>query len=265
MGSPAIGICAAVERVSWGVWDGYEVALAPRNYVNAVQRAGGLAIVLPPDEAAVAAPDVLLDRVDALLLAGGADIDPGSYGAEPHPETKGTWPERDRFELALARRALERDMPLLGICRGMQLLNVALGGSLDQHLPESIENELHRSVAGSFGTHRVRLQPGTLACRAAAAEGLMVWSHHHQGVGRLGEGLRVSGWSDEDDLVEAIELPDRRYALGVVWHPEEDPDSPLIASLVEAARGAGSSHPTVPLGSRTRQRNRAAEEAGSRE
>ena len=125
-GAPAIGICAAVERVSWGVWDGYEVTLAPRAYVRAVQRAGGIAIVLPPDEAAVAEPDLLLDRVDALMLAGGADIDPASYGAEPHPETRGTWPDRDAFELALARRALERDMPVLGICRGMQLLNVAL-------------------------------------------------------------------------------------------------------------------------------------------
>jgi len=237
-GAPAIGICAAIERVSWGVWDGYEVTLAPRAYVNAVQRAGGLAIVLPPDEAAVADPDVLLDRVDALLLAGGADIDPASYGAEPHPETRGTWPDRDAFELALARRALERDMPVLGICRGMQLLNVALGGSLDQHLPESIEDSVHRPAAGIFGTHRVRLAPGTLACAAAETERLLVMSHPHQGVERLGRGFEVSGWSESDEIVEAIELPDKRFALGVVWHPEEDPESPVIASLVGAARGA---------------------------
>ncbi len=236
-GPPVIGICAGVERVSWGVWDGYEVALAPRNYVNAVQRAGALAIVLPPDEAAVADPDLILDRIDALLLAGGADIDPASYGAEPHPETKGTTPDRDRFELALARRALERDMPVLGICRGMQMLNIALGGTLDQHLPESIGSGVHRSTAGTFGTHRVRLAPGTLACGAAGTEGLLVMSHHHQGVDRLGEGLAVTGWSDEDDIVEAIELPEKSYALGVVWHPEEDPDSPVIPSLVAAARG----------------------------
>ncbi len=236
MGAPAVGICAAVERVSWGVWDGYEVALAPRAYVRAVQRAGGLAIVLPPDEAAVADPDLLLDRVDALLMAGGADIDPASYGAEAHAETRGTWPERDAFEIALARRALARDLPLLGICRGMQLLNVALGGTLDQHLPESIGSSAHRTVAGTFSEHRVRLAPGTLACSAAGTEGLTVFSHHHQGLDRLGEGLRVSGWSQGDDLVEAIELPDKRYALGVVWHPEEDEDSPVLASLVEAAR-----------------------------
>jgi putative glutamine amidotransferase len=235
-GSPVIGVCAAVERVSWGVWDGYEVTLAPRAYVTAVQRAGGLAIVLPPDQVAVEDPDAFLDRVDALLLAGGADVDPTSYGAEPHAETKGTWPDRDAFEIALTRRALERDMPLLGICRGMQLLNVALGGSLDQHLPESIGSETHRSLAGTFSKHDVRLLPGTLACEAAGTEGFVVWSHHHQGVERLGDDLRVSGYSRDDDLVEAIELPDKRFALGVVWHPEEDPDSKLIAALVEAAR-----------------------------
>ncbi|MGB7685494.1 MAG: type 1 glutamine amidotransferase, partial [Solirubrobacterales bacterium] len=147
--APAIGICAGIERVSWGVWEAYEVTLAPRNYVAAVQRAGGLAVVLPPDEVGVADPDALLDRVDALMLAGGADIDPASYGAKAHPETVGTWPERDRFELALTRRAVERDMPVLGICRGMQLLNVALGGSLDQHLPETIGNDVHRAVTGT--------------------------------------------------------------------------------------------------------------------
>ena len=235
---PVIGICAAVERVSWGVWSEYEVTLVPRSYVRSVQRAGGLGIVLPPDEAVVADPDLLLDRVDGLILAGGADIDPASYGAEPHSQTRGTWPDRDRFEIALARAALERDTPLLGICRGMQLLNVALGGTLDQHLPDSVGHGIHRAVSGTFGEHHVRLSPDSLACGAAGMEGFVVWSHHHQGVEQVGEGLRVSGWSVDDDLVEAIELPDKRFALGVVWHPEEDPDSKVIAALVEAARVA---------------------------
>ncbi|HKO37948.1 MAG TPA: gamma-glutamyl-gamma-aminobutyrate hydrolase family protein [Solirubrobacterales bacterium] len=234
-GAPAVGICAGVERVSWGVWDGYEVTLAPRAYVRCVQRAGGVAIVLPPDPSAVEDPDILLDRVDALMLAGGADVDPSSYGAEPHPETKGTWPDRDRFEIALARRALERDMPVLGICRGMQLLNVALGGTLVQHLPEATGSESHRTVAGTFSEHHVRLDPDSLACSAAGVEGFVVWSHHHQGVDQLGEGLKVSGWSLEDELPEAIELPGKRFALGVIWHPEEDENSQVIASLVEAA------------------------------
>jgi putative glutamine amidotransferase len=252
METPAIGICAAIERVSWGVWDGYEVTLAPRGYVAAVQRAGGLALVLPPDQLAVADPDALLDRVDGLLLAGGADLDPSSYGAERHAETRGTWPERDAFELALARRALERDLPLLGICRGMQLLNVALGGTLDQHLPESLGSSAHRTIAGTFSEHHVRLEPGSLACEAAGTEGFVVWSHHHQGVEALGEGLRISGWAEEDELVEAIELPGKRFALGVIWHPEEDPESRLIGALVEAARGTD---PVVPFGRHGSKRN----------
>jgi acyl-CoA reductase-like NAD-dependent aldehyde dehydrogenase/gamma-glutamyl-gamma-aminobutyrate hydrolase PuuD len=239
MDAPAIGICAAVERVSWGVWDSYEVTLTPRAYVRAVQRAGGLAIVLPPDEAAVSEPDAFLDRVDGLLLAGGADIDPASYGAETHPETRGTWPDRDRFELALARRALQRDMPVLGICRGMQLLNVALGGTLIQHLPETIGSEAHRTVAGTFSEHHVRLEPDSLACTAAGVESFVAWSHHHQGVDRVGEGLNVTGWSAEDELPEAIELPGKRFALGVIWHPEEDESSRVIAALVHSSRPTG--------------------------
>ncbi len=243
-GPPLIGICAAVERVSWGVWNGYEVTLVPRSYVRAVQRAGGLGIVLPPDEAVATDPGLLLDRVDGLILAGGADVDPASYGAEPHAETLGTWPDRDRFEIALARAALERDLPVLGICRGMQLLNVALGGTLDQHLPDSVGHGTHRAVSGTFGEHHVRLAPDSLACAAAGMEGFVVFSHHHQGVEQVGEGFRVSGWSVDDDLVEAIELPDKRFALGVVWHPEEDPDSKVIAALVDAARAAA--HPARP-------------------
>jgi putative glutamine amidotransferase len=200
-----------------------------------VQGAGGLGIVLPPDPAVVEDPDLLLDRVDGLILAGGADVDPATYGAEAEAETTGTWPERDRFELALTRRALEREMPVLGICRGMQLLNVALGGTLVQHLPDALGSEAHRTLAGTFGEHEVRLEPGTLARRAAGAERLAVKSHHHQGVEKVGEGLLVSGRAVGDDLAEAIELPEHRFALGVLWHPEEDPGSTVIAALVEEA------------------------------
>jgi putative glutamine amidotransferase len=209
------------------------VTMVQRTYPAAVQRAGGLAVVLPPDDAAVGAPDPLLDRIDALLLAGGADVDPATYGATRHPETGPTWPERDRFEVALVRRALDRAMPVLGVCRGMEIMDVALGGTLVQHLDET---DRHRHTPGAFGDHEVRLQEGSLAARAAGAERLTVKSHHHQGVDTLGEGLFATGWAVGDEVVEAIESPDHPFALGVLWHPEEDADSGIIGSLVEAAR-----------------------------
>jgi putative glutamine amidotransferase len=210
--------------------------MTQRTYPTAVQRAGALALVLPPDEGVVRSPDALLDRIDGLLLAGGADVDPASYGATPHPETGLTWPERDRFEVALVRRAIERAMPVLGACRGMQILNVALGGTLRQHLPEAIGTDRHRHTPGLFGDHEVLLEPGSLAARAVGNERSLVKSHHHQGIAELGDGLLATGWSPDDRLVEAIELPGDGYVLGVLWHPEEDEASRVIASLVDAAR-----------------------------
>jgi putative glutamine amidotransferase len=238
MARPVIGICTAVERARWSVWD-QQALLLPRSYVDAVQHAGGLALLLPPDSEAERAPDDVLDLVDGLILAGGADIDPATYGAEPHAETHGTVPERDRFEVALARRAIERDMPFLGICRGMQLLNVALGGTLLQHLPESHGHHEHRRVVGSFdgADHQVRLADGSLARREAGERVHGTKSHHHQGVDRIGDGLVVTGWSMLDELPEAIELPSKRWVLGVQWHPEADETSRLIVGLVEEATG----------------------------
>jgi putative glutamine amidotransferase len=238
---PRIGICTAIERAQWTVWDA-EAFLLNRSYIDAIQKAGGLALMIPPD--AGADPDEILDVLDGLILAGGADIDPGSYGAEAHPMTKGTWPERDTFEVTLARRALERDIPLLGICRGMQLMNIARGGTLNQHLPDDVGHEDHRRVPGSFdgADHDVRLAKGSLAARVAGEVDHATKSHHHQGISQLGQGLVESGWSMLDDLPEAIEDPDRRFALGVQWHPEADPQSRLIAALVaEAAAGRNGS------------------------
>jgi putative glutamine amidotransferase len=229
-----IGIPTAVEKVRWDPWEDTATFL-PRSYAAAVQRAGGLALLLPPDPAATEEPDLLLDRLGGLILAGGSDVDPATYGATPHPKTGRTWPERDRFEIALARRAVDRELPVLGICRGMHLLNVALGGTLVQHLPDVLGHSHHRHTPGSFGDHEVRLEPGTLAARAAATTRLAVKSHHHQGLDELGAGLGASGWSGRDDLVEAVELSDHPFALGVLWHPEEDSGSRVIASLVEAA------------------------------
>jgi putative glutamine amidotransferase len=232
---PVIGICTAVEEASWGGW-AVVCNLSPRSYALTVQAAGGMALLLPPDDAAAEQPSEMLDRVDGLMLAGGSDVDPASYGAQPHPQTRGSWPERDRFELALAHAALEREMPLLGICRGMQMLNVSLGGTLIQHLPDRVGHEEHRHTPGQFGDHEVRLEPDSLAARAVGSETAVVKSHHHQGIDELGEGLAVVGWADLDDTVEAVELPDKPYALGVLWHPEEDERSNVIGSLVEAAR-----------------------------
>jgi putative glutamine amidotransferase len=235
-GRPVIGICSAIETARYGPWEAL-CDLVPRGYSLAVQRAGGLALLLPPDDAVAEEPDGLLDLLDGLVLAGGADVDPGSYGARPHPETGATRPERDRFELALGHRALERDLPLLGICRGMQMLNVASGGTLEQHLPERTGSEAHRHSRGSFSDHSVRIAPGSLTSRVVGGDSTAVLSHHHQGVAELGEGVEATGWSDGDDVIEAIELPGRRFALGVLWHPEQDERSRVIGALVEEARG----------------------------
>jgi putative glutamine amidotransferase len=215
---PVIGLCTALERARWSVWDD-EAVLLPRSYPLAVQRAGGLAILLPPDPDA---SEQTLELVDGLVLAGGADL--------------GEVPERDAYELAMATQALERDIPVLGVCRGMQIMNVARGGTLIEHLPDEVGHEDHREVLGAFGDHDVRLEAGSLAERVIHEAVHATKSHHHQGVDRIGDGLRVTGWATVDDLPEAIEDPSRRFALGVQWHPEADAASPVIAGLVEASR-----------------------------
>ena len=236
MDRPVIGMCTALEPARWSVWD-QPAALLARNYIDAVQRAGSLAVLLPPDAELVAEPEQALDLIDGLLLAGGADIDPASYGQPAHAETHDTVPERDAFEIALTRAAIERDLPVLGICRGMQLINVALGGTLTQHLPEHLGHQEHRRVLGSFdgSDHDVDVADGTLAMRVIGSAQHVTKSHHHQGVERLGEGLRVSASSPFDGLIEAIELPQRSFVLGVQWHPEADVMSPVVGGLVEAA------------------------------
>jgi putative glutamine amidotransferase len=236
MDRPVIGMCTALERARWSVWDQPAVLLA-RSYVDAVQRAGAFAVMLPPDPQLVREPAEALELIDGLLLAGGADLDPASYGQAAHAETRDAVPERDAFEIALTRAAIERDVPVLGICRGMQLINVALGGTLIQHLPEHLGHQEHRRVSGSFdgSDHEVDVLDDTLAMRVIGAAQHATKSHHHQGIDRVGEGLRVSARAPFDDLIEAIELPERSFVLGVQWHPEADATSPVVGALVEAA------------------------------
>lgn len=229
---PVIGICAVRERARWAFWD-QEAHLAADTYVGSVQRTGAIAVLLPVD---ARAPLELLERIDALLLIGGADLDPAVYRAEREPATEATYRERDEFEIALLRGAMARGLPVLGICRGMQILNVALGGTLEQDLVSPDGSHPHRRAVGSFeGTdHVVRLTPGSLAAASAGEELTVARCHHHQAIGVLGEGLVVSGRAD-DGVIEALETADGGWTLGVQWHPEADERSRLFLALHDAA------------------------------
>jgi putative glutamine amidotransferase len=224
---PLIGITTYVEPASWGHWQ-LEAALVPYDYVRAVERAGGRAVLVPPDDDG---NEELLDALDGLIFSGGNDLGPESYGAEADPTTTGTNPARDSGELALLTAALERDLPVLAICRGAEVLNVARGGDLVQHLPDVVGHEGHRAVVGEFSEHTVRVDP---ASRIESAPGA-VKSHHHQGLGRLGDGLREIAWAD-DGVVEAVEDPEKPFLVGVLWHPEAGEDQRLFDQLVAAAR-----------------------------
>ena len=229
MARPVVGITTYVEEAAWGHWRA-RAALIPHAYVRAVERAGGRPLLVPPAEDAV---EETLDALDGLVVSGGNDVDPSAYGASQHPATGGTRPERDRAELALLRAALQRDMPVLAVCRGSQLLNVARGGDLVQHLPDVVGHERHRETPGVFAEHGVDVAADT-RLGSLVGDRAAVKSHHHQGFGRLGEGLRETAWA-EDGTLEALEDPERRFALGVLWHPEEDEDAPLFAALVAEA------------------------------
>ena len=230
MAKPLIGITTYVVPAKWRYWD-QEAALVPAAYVEAVQRAGGRAFLVPPADDAV---EETLDGLDGLVFSGGSDLDPGLYGQEAHEETSGVVRVRDEAELALLAGALERDMPVLAICRGSQVLNVARGGDLVQHLPEVVGDEKHKHTPGVFADHDVDLVDGTRV-QGLLGDRAPVKSHHHQGFGRLGEGLRESARA-EDGTVEAVEDPSLRFALGVLWHPEAGEDFALFQGLVDEVR-----------------------------
>jgi putative glutamine amidotransferase len=227
---PLVGVTSYVEQARFGAWD-VPAALIPLSYVEAIERAGGRALVVPPTEEGV---EETLDALDGLLLSGGSDLDPSLYGADAHAETRHVRPERDRAELALLRGALARDLPVLAVCRGSQVLNVARGGDLVQHLPETVGNEAHRETAGMFSEHGVKVDPDS-RLGGIVGDSVEVKSHHHQGYGELGEGLRVVARAD-DGTIEAVEDPERRFAVGVLWHPEEGEDAALFEALVAEAR-----------------------------
>jgi putative glutamine amidotransferase len=232
-----IGICAVRERARWAFWD-QTAHLAADTYVAAVQASGAVAVLLPVD---VRGPEVLLDRIDGLMVIGGADLDPATYGQPRSEHTESTYRDRDEFELALTRAALERGVPFLGICRGMQLLNVALGGTLNQHLVDDDGTNTHRRVIGTFaGTeHEIDLAPGSLAERALGESVHVARCHHHQAIDRVGDGLVVSGRA-RDGVPEAIETEDGAWVLGVQWHPEAGDKRELFESFAEASAQARS-------------------------
>ena len=234
---PVIGICAVRERARWAFWD-QQAHLVADSYVAPVQRAGGVAVLLPVDRVDTGGPLEPLEVIDGLMLIGGADLDPASYGSPRDPATESTYPERDEFELAMLRGAIERGLPVLAICRGMQVLNVAFGGTLEQNLVAADGSSPHRKVVGTFdgNEHTVTLTPGSLAANAVGEHAHIARCHHHQAVLELGDGLVVSGRADSDGVTEAIELANGHWALGVQWHPEADERSRLFRALVDVAR-----------------------------
>lgn len=229
MSGPVIGLTGYVEPASWGNWN-TPAALLPYNYIERIVEAGARPVLLPP----AAGVETLLDRLDGLVLTGGSDVDPAAYGAEPHPATDRPRTFRDTAELALARQALDSGLPLLGICRGLQVLNVLLGGTLHQHVPDVVGHQGHSPTPGTFAAHPVRVEPGSRLAKLLDRTELTVPTHHHQSVDCLGDGLTPVAWTD-DGLVEAAEYAAHPFAVAVQWHPEAGDDLSLFKALSVAA------------------------------
>jgi gamma-glutamyl-gamma-aminobutyrate hydrolase PuuD len=230
MPTPLIGLTAYAEDARWAVWSG-KAAVVGWVYVDAIHRAGGRTLMIPPGDDGL---ERIVDVIDGLVLAGGQDINPARYGADHGPETQAPQDERDATEIALVDLARIRNMPVLAICRGLQIMNIARGGDLVQHLPDAVENDTHREVIGVFSHHPVEIAPGSLL-GALMPAGLPVPSHHHQAADRIGDGLVPVAWA-ADGTIEALEDPATEFTLGVQWHPEEDPNDVLFDALVTAAR-----------------------------
>ena len=228
---PVIGITAYEEDARWGPWSERAV-LVPSTYVHAVERAGGAALILPIQSEGL---EALLGRIDALVLSGGPDVGPDRYGEDPHPESQPPRNDRDEFELALVRHAADAGKPTLAICRGMQVLNVARGGTLHQHLPDVVGHAGHSPSAGEYSWHPVAVDPNSRLAKILAEHSVEKASHHHQAIAQVGKGLSVVAHA-EDGTIEAVEDPELDYLVGVQWHPEVGDELSLFTSLVEAAR-----------------------------
>ncbi|MFC4535826.1 gamma-glutamyl-gamma-aminobutyrate hydrolase family protein [Sphaerisporangium dianthi] len=235
MSRPVIGITCYVEPAAFTVWR-TPAALLPYTYVEHVVRAGGQPVILPP----AGDPAPLAGRLDGLIVAGGGDVDPARYGERPHQQTGYIRQFRDEAEFELVGAALEEGMPLLGVCRGMQVLNVHLGGTLHQHLPDVVGHGGHSPAPGEFGHLPVRPAPGTVLSKVLGEDEIDAAHYHHQAVDRLGDGLTVSATCD-DGTVEAVELTGHPFALAVQWHPEAGEEGHLFEALVAAAT-AGDRH-----------------------
>jgi putative glutamine amidotransferase len=227
---PVIGITTYLTTARWSYWE-LPAALIPASYVRSVARAGGVPLLVPPSGGD--GFEEILDALDGLVFSGGSDLDPELYGEDAHPETTGVIRERDDFELALMTAALARDLPVLAICRGSQVLNVALGGGIEQHVPDRVGNEVHKEIPGVFAEHDVEVTPGTRLASIVGAR-THVKSHHHQSFTGVGEHLQVTARAD-DGTPEGLEDPSRRFTLGVLWHPEEGEDLALFEALVAEA------------------------------
>jgi putative glutamine amidotransferase len=231
---PVIGISAYQQSARWSQWDD-EAVLLPRRYTDMVARAGGLPVLLPPIEGIAN----LMPRLDGLVLSGGGDIEPALYGAARNPATGPAGAARDTAELELCRHALASGLPLLGICRGLQVINVTLGGTLHQHLPDVVGGDLHSPQAHGYGAHKVSVAAQTQLAAILGRSEAAVPTHHHQAIDRLGAGLVATAWTD-DGVIEAVEFDqpaadDAPFMIAVQWHPEAGDDLSLFTALVGAA------------------------------